>query len=29
MRNTWHFNCKLSSVIKAVCGSFGIVLITL
>ncbi|NKJ70293.1 DUF3265 domain-containing protein [Vibrio chemaguriensis] len=29
MRNAWHFNCTLSSVIKAVCGSFGIVLITL
>ncbi|MCK8063434.1 DUF3265 domain-containing protein [Vibrio sp. 1CM7H] len=29
MRNAWHFNYALSSVIKVVCGSFGIVLITL
>ncbi|QIR99224.1 DUF3265 domain-containing protein [Vibrio diabolicus] len=29
MRYAWHFNYALSSVIKAVCGSFGIVLITL
>ncbi|MCR9364335.1 DUF3265 domain-containing protein [Vibrio antiquarius] len=29
MLNTWHFNCKLSSLIKAACGSFGIVLLTL
>ncbi|ELB2229815.1 DUF3265 domain-containing protein [Vibrio parahaemolyticus] len=28
MRNAWHFHYALVLVIMAVCGSFGIVLLT-
>ncbi|EGR1171066.1 DUF3265 domain-containing protein [Vibrio parahaemolyticus] len=28
MRNAWHFYYAFSSVIKAVCGGFGIELLT-
>ncbi|OQP99786.1 hypothetical protein BK412_26155 [Vibrio campbellii] len=28
MRNAWHFYYALNLVIKAVCGSFGIALLT-
>ncbi|EGR1394325.1 DUF3265 domain-containing protein, partial [Vibrio parahaemolyticus] len=28
MRNAWHFYCALVLVIKAVCGSIGIALLT-
>ncbi|TOO91663.1 DUF3265 domain-containing protein [Vibrio parahaemolyticus] len=28
MRNAWHFQHALSLVIKVVCGSFGIALLT-
>ncbi|MBE3705183.1 DUF3265 domain-containing protein [Vibrio parahaemolyticus] len=28
MRNTWHFYYALILVIKAVCGGFGIALLT-
>ncbi|NOH22555.1 DUF3265 domain-containing protein [Vibrio europaeus] len=28
IRNAWHFCCALRLVFKAVCGDFGIVLLT-
>ncbi|EMK6932990.1 DUF3265 domain-containing protein [Vibrio owensii] len=28
MRNAWHFHYALVSVIKVVCGGFGIALLT-
>ncbi|HDM8161830.1 TPA: DUF3265 domain-containing protein [Vibrio harveyi] len=28
IRNAWHFYCALVSVIKVVCGSFSIALLT-
>ncbi|UFN71051.1 DUF3265 domain-containing protein [Vibrio alginolyticus] len=28
MRNAWHFHYALVSVFKAVCGDFGIALLT-
>ncbi|EJT0555881.1 DUF3265 domain-containing protein [Vibrio vulnificus] len=28
IRNAWHFHCALVLVIKVVCGSFGIALLT-
>ncbi|MDG2666806.1 DUF3265 domain-containing protein [Vibrio parahaemolyticus] len=28
MRNAWHFHYELVSVFKAVCGDFGIALLT-
>ncbi|EHK0751961.1 DUF3265 domain-containing protein [Vibrio parahaemolyticus] len=28
MRNAWHFHYALVSVIKVVCGAFGIALLT-
>ncbi|MBE4032476.1 DUF3265 domain-containing protein [Vibrio alginolyticus] len=28
MRNAWHFHCALVLVFKAVCGGFGITLLT-
>ncbi|EJC6808298.1 DUF3265 domain-containing protein [Vibrio parahaemolyticus] len=28
MRNAWHFHYALNLVIKAVCGGFGIALLT-
>ncbi|EGR2840546.1 DUF3265 domain-containing protein [Vibrio parahaemolyticus] len=28
MRNAWHFYYALVSVVKVVCGSFGIALLT-
>ncbi|MCR9311043.1 DUF3265 domain-containing protein [Vibrio sp. 1-2-3a] len=28
IRNAWHFNYALVSVIKVVCGGFGIALLT-
>ncbi|TOK02714.1 DUF3265 domain-containing protein, partial [Vibrio parahaemolyticus] len=28
MRNAWHFHYALNFVIKVVCGSFGIALLT-
>ncbi|TOK64590.1 DUF3265 domain-containing protein [Vibrio parahaemolyticus] len=28
MRNAWHFNCALVSVIKVVCRGIGIALLT-
>ncbi|ELA8122701.1 DUF3265 domain-containing protein [Vibrio parahaemolyticus] len=28
MRNAWHFYCALGLVVKAVCGGFGIALLT-
>ncbi|MCR9561771.1 DUF3265 domain-containing protein [Vibrio alginolyticus] len=28
MRNVWHFHYALNLVIKVVCGSFGIALLT-